>query len=230
MKTYIIGDIHGCSRALETLLELLKPDPAQDRLILLGDLFDRGPSSWEVFQHVRALSDAFGERFVLLRGNHEDYLLSPKLSFSERLVWDRVGRGATVKSFRAHGERMENAIPWLSAHCEMYWADSGLQCVHAGLAVEPIEKNDPWTMIHDHSVALGNAYAGPLTVVGHIALDVPVWFAGDGKTTQLLPFGEWLTLPGQGLICIDTGCGKGGRLTGMIVEDGQYRLESVIGQ
>ena len=37
----------------------------------------------------------------------------------------------------------------------------------------------------------------------------------------------WLPLPKQGVICIDTGCGKGGRLTAMMIEGTQYRLESV---
>ena len=50
MKTIVIGDIHGCSGALRTLLAGIFPDPEKDRLILLGDLFDRGPESWEVFQ------------------------------------------------------------------------------------------------------------------------------------------------------------------------------------
>ena len=55
MRTLIISDIHGCSRPLEKLLAVLAPDPAQDRLILLGDLFDRGPDSWEVLQRVKEL-------------------------------------------------------------------------------------------------------------------------------------------------------------------------------
>ena len=46
MKTFVIGDIHGCRRAFQKLLLELKPDPGQDRIILLGDLFDRGPDSW----------------------------------------------------------------------------------------------------------------------------------------------------------------------------------------
>ncbi len=81
--------------------------------------------------------------------------------------------------------------------------------------------------MHDHFVTLRNEWDGPLTVVGHIALDFPTWFAGDGKTTEPLQPGEWMPLPERGVICIDTGCGKGGRLTAMVIEDGRYRLESV---
>ena len=94
-------------------------------------------------------------------------------------------------------------------------------------------------MVHDHNVVLENRYNGPLTIVGHIALAQPAWFAGDGKTVKKLPAvsldagedpvagagaGDWLPLPEQGVICIDTGCGKGGRLTGMIIENGCFRL------
>ena len=72
MRTIIIGDIHGCDKALRALLEKAAPDEKQDRLILLGDLFDRGPDSRQVLQTVKALEEQFAERFVLLRGNHED--------------------------------------------------------------------------------------------------------------------------------------------------------------
>ena len=92
MNTFIIGDIHGCDRALKSVLKRLAPDEKEDRLILLGDLYDRGPDSWEVFQTVKGLAETYGDRFVLLRGNHEDYLLTPKLSFTDRMVWNRVGK------------------------------------------------------------------------------------------------------------------------------------------
>ena len=227
MRTIIIGDIHGCSGALRLLLAKIMPNSKEDKLILLGDLFDRGPDSWGVFQMVRELADTYGDRFVLLRGNHEDYLLAENLTFSQRMVWNAVGRRATVQSFRQHGARMEEPRPFLQAKCRLFWRDEGIQAVHAGLRADPMEANDTYTLIHDHEVVLENRYTGPLTVVGHIALDFPTWFKGDGETTKLLPPGEWLTLPKQGIICIDTGCGKGGRLTGMIIEGGNFMLECV---
>ena len=226
MRTIIIGDIHGCSGALRLLLAKLMPDENADRLVLLGDLFDRGPDSWGVFQLVQELEAKYGDRFVLLRGNHEDYLLTPNLSISMRIVWERVGRGATAKSFRAHHGRMEDTVPWISEHIVPFWRGDGFQCVHAGLKVDPIEMNDSYTMIHDHGVAMENRYAGPLTVVGHIALEKPTWFPGEEKPVQQIPEGVWQELPERGVLCIDTGCGKGGRLTGMVIEDGKYILHS----
>ncbi len=226
MRTVIIGDVHGCDKALCALLEKIKALEA-DRLILLGDLFDRGPESWEVFRTVRALAAQLGDRFTLLKGNHEDYLLAPKLSLFQRMIWDRVGRGTTDKSFKAHGEKMEDAAAWLRENCKLFYRDEEIQCVHAGLLMDPIEVNDTDTLLHDHDIVLRNVYKGRLTIVGHIALKEPTYFAGDGETTETLPCGEWHVLPETGIICIDTGCGKGGALTGMIVQDGRYRMENV---
>ena len=223
MRSIIIGDIHGCDRELCALLEKAQPGK-EDRIILLGDLFDRGPDSWEVFYRVKSLEREYGERFILLRGNHEDYLLKEKLTLREKRIWDKVGKGATVASFQAHGEKMEDAAPWIREHCRLFYKGEGFQCVHAGLLVDPIEVNDTETLIHDHGIALRNCYKGPLTVVGHIALGDPIWFKGDGETTEILPYSEWRTLPEKGTVCIDTGCGKGGRLTGMILEEGKYSL------
>lgn len=42
MKTFVIGDIHGCYDKFERLLEIIHGDFKKDRLILLGDYIDRG--------------------------------------------------------------------------------------------------------------------------------------------------------------------------------------------
>lgn len=227
LKTIIIGDIHGCNSVLSALLEQVHPVPGQDRLVFLGDLFDRGPESREVFQTIQRLAVDYGNQFVFLRGNHEDYLLQPRLTFKQRMIWEHVGRQATVKSFQQAGERMENTIPWLLEHVQLFWRTEELQCVHAGVKVDPLEANDLYTLLHDHDCVLKNRYAGRLTVTGHIALEKAMWFAGDGETTEEIKDGEIRDLPEKGILCIDTGCGKGGRLTAMIVEDRRFMLQSI---
>ena len=222
MRTIIIGDIHGCIEPFCSLLETLKPEKS-DRLLLLGDLFDRGPSSWEVFQKVMELEQTYGENFILLRGNHEDYLLQSELSASLRKIWERVGRPATERSFRSHGMNMYDAAPWLKEHCRLFWKDDGFQCVHAGVKNEPIEETEIHTLIHDHGIVRKNAYQGILTIVGHIALEAPTWFDGNGQEA-ILSYGIRYKLPKSGVICIDTGCGKGGALTGMVIEDQMFTL------
>ena len=227
MRTIIIGDVHGCNQALEKLLEMVRPDPSQEYLVFLGDLFDRGPESRDVLLTVKRLASDFGERFVLLRGNHEDYLLQRHLTHWQRIVWERVGRQATVESFHRAGEKMEDAIPWIQTHTRLFWKTDGFQCVHAGVKVEPLEANDLNTLVHDHGIVPENRYPGRLTITGHIALEEVMWFAGDGEKTAVLKEDKRYQLPECGVICIDTGCGKGGKLTAMIIDGNHFTLCSV---
>ena len=44
-----IGDIHGCSRELDALIQAIMPGPA-DTIITLGDYIDRGPDSCGVVE------------------------------------------------------------------------------------------------------------------------------------------------------------------------------------
>ena len=226
MRTIIIGDIHGCSKALDAVIRLAGPNPGRDRLVFLGDLFDRGPDSFGVLQRVRQLSDRFGNDFILLLGNHEDYLLQTKLSRRQHMIWERVGRQATVESFECAGQHMEDSIPWLKEHIRLYWKTNHFQCVHAGLKVDPPEVNDLETLVHSHEIVMMNRYAGLLTITGHIALEKATWYAGDGMTVKGYEEKGPYPLPETGIICIDTGCGKGGKLTAMIVEDDHFSLLS----
>jgi serine/threonine protein phosphatase 1 len=63
-----VGDIHGCHNEFSDLLELLEPTGG-DRLVLLGDLVNRGPNSCRVIDLAR------GVGAISLLGNHELRLL-----------------------------------------------------------------------------------------------------------------------------------------------------------
>jgi bis(5'-nucleosyl)-tetraphosphatase (symmetrical) len=76
MSTYVIGDVHGCSRTLDALLDRLPFDPERDRLWMTGDLVNRGPSSAEVLRWARRTARRLGERFVSVLGNHDVHLLA----------------------------------------------------------------------------------------------------------------------------------------------------------
>ena len=144
----------------------------------------------------------------------------------DNLVWVRVGKKDTIRSFRSHGQKMESAIPWLKDNIINYYKGGNFQCVHAGIKIDPLEANDTYTLIHDHDVVVQNRYTGPLTITGHIALEKPVWFAGDGETVESLEYDMRRQLPEHGVLCIDTGCGKGGKLTAMVIEDANFTLFS----
>lgn len=64
-----IGDIHGCHHEFSDLLDLLEPTK-DDRLILLGDLVNRGPDSCKVIDLARR------HHALALLGNHELRLLN----------------------------------------------------------------------------------------------------------------------------------------------------------
>ncbi len=68
-RTIAIGDIHGCDQEFSALLDRLSPT-SDDRIILLGDLVNRGPNSRRVLEIARKIGA------ISLLGNHELRLLN----------------------------------------------------------------------------------------------------------------------------------------------------------
>lgn len=54
-RTIAIRDIHGCSAALDALIEALQPRP-DDRIVTLGDDINREPDSRGVIERLVELS------------------------------------------------------------------------------------------------------------------------------------------------------------------------------
>jgi serine/threonine protein phosphatase 1 len=74
-----IGDIHGCHQEFADLLDKLQLE-RDDRLVLLGDLINRGPDSCKVLDLARA-HDA-----ISLLGNHELRLLKYRRTGDKKLL------------------------------------------------------------------------------------------------------------------------------------------------
>ena len=72
MKYYIAADVHGFYTEFHKALEEAGyfTDPAPHRLIILGDLFDRGQEAVEMQDFVLQLMER--DDVILIRGNHED--------------------------------------------------------------------------------------------------------------------------------------------------------------
>jgi serine/threonine protein phosphatase 1 len=95
MRILALGDIHGCSRALDVLLEAVAPAPA-DVLIALGDYVDRGPDSRGVLDRMLALQRTL--TLVPLRGNHEEMMLAAR-DGADRRMWLACGGRETLASY-----------------------------------------------------------------------------------------------------------------------------------
>lgn len=67
-KTYVIGDIHGGLRALEQVINRVKPEP-EDRLIFLGDYVDGWSESRQVIDYLMELEKT--HECIFIRGNHD---------------------------------------------------------------------------------------------------------------------------------------------------------------
>lgn len=65
-RTLVVGDVHGCLAELKALLKRAGYRPYKDRLVMCGDLLDRGPDSIGVLRFVRSI----GAECVM--GNHEE--------------------------------------------------------------------------------------------------------------------------------------------------------------
>jgi len=72
MAYYAVGDIQGCYDPLARLLEQVNFDSANDTLLCVGDLVNRGPKSLKVLRLLKSLNN----QCVSVLGNHDIHLLS----------------------------------------------------------------------------------------------------------------------------------------------------------
>lgn len=72
-KYFVVADVHSFYKIMLDTLNAKGFDVNNNEhyLILCGDLFDRGDESKELFKFVQSL----GDRFIYVRGNHEDLLI-----------------------------------------------------------------------------------------------------------------------------------------------------------
>ena len=99
MATYIIGDLHGCYRGLQRLLELIDFSD-EDTLYLCGDLVNRGPESLEVLRYVKNLGNC-----QVVLGNHDFHCLA--------LGYGHVGRHHHQLGDILQAEDREALLQWL---------------------------------------------------------------------------------------------------------------------
>jgi len=203
-RTIAIGDIHGCSAALDALLKAIHPRH-NDLIITLGDYINRGPNSKGVIERLINLSHQC--RLVPLLGNHDQMLLDAR-SGLHRTTWIGMGGLATLHSYGTG--RDLNFIPdehyeFLKECLDYYETDTHI-FVHASyLPNSPMDEQPVvklrWESIRD--MTPGPHETGKIVIVGHTSQ----------KNGEILDLGH--------VKCIDTYCYGGGWLTALDVQTGE---------
>jgi len=123
MATYAVGDVQGCLKPLQCLLEQVHFDPSNDCLWLAGDMINRGPESLETLRFLYGLGDSV--RAVL--GNHDLHFLAVAFGYQV------AHKSDTLQALLEAHDR-ETLIHWLRQipliHTD---PDLGFTMVHAGI-------------------------------------------------------------------------------------------------
>jgi len=217
----IIGDVHGCCRELETLLEQLGcrrdekniyAPPAGRRLVFLGDLVDRGPDSVGALKIVLDLVET--GRAFWLPGNHDD-------KFYRHLKGNRVrishGLADTIQQLEALAEAERQAlIEHYTRHyrrlVDHFILDDGkLAVAHAGMKAEFQGRIGGRV----RSFALYGETTGEIDEFG---LPVRANWAADYHGKALVAYGHTPTPEAEFIgntINLDQGCVFGGKLSAL---------------
>ncbi|TXS18522.1 MULTISPECIES: polynucleotide kinase-phosphatase [unclassified Streptomyces] len=211
----IIGDIHGCSSELDTLLGKLGYEdgshPEGRTAVFVGDLVDRGPDSPGVLRRVMSMV-ASGDA-LCVPGNHENklgrYLKGRKVQHSH-------GLAETVEQLERedaeHPEFREQVAEFIDGLVSHYVLDGGkLVVCHAGLP----EKYHGRTSGRVRSHALYGDTTGETDEFG---LPVRYPWAEEYRGAAAVVYGHtpvptasWV----NNTLCLDTGAVFGGKMTAL---------------
>lgn len=219
----IIGDVHGCyeefralllalgyqigeagSYSSDTLPEFFHPEGR--KLIMVGDLVDRGPDPIGVLWLALA-----GRRSGILqatRGNHDDKLLR---ALQGRQVVRNHGLSDTMAAIEAADPALKTLIrAFLEETPSHVWLrEEGLAVAHAGIKEEMLGKHSKDVMAF---CLYGQVGQGKTPNGYPIRED----WASDYKGETVIVHGHTPMAAPRSLnnvICIDTGCCFGGSLT-----------------
>ncbi len=207
MRVLAIGDVHGCLGPLNALLDWVQP-AADDLVITLGDVVDRGPDTKGVLDRLIELKKS-GMKLVCLRGNHEVMMLEArKEGWSELRTWLSVGGTQALASYG--GNATLDAVPrehwdFLEYNLLDYFETDSHIFVHATVLADLDLDEQPDSALYWEF--LGPAmqhHSGKTVICGHTSQKSGV--------PKVVPGG----------ICIDTFAHGNGWLTCLDVQTGKY--------
>ena len=210
---YAVGDIHGCLDKVLRLLDFLNYDPAEDRLLFLGDYIDRGPDSKGVIDLLLHLHHE-NPNNIFLMGNHEDNFLTyvqACIDGEQSRYWLSepffAGGGVTTLHSYSPGlrqstdPRLIEEIPpehlTFMSQLPLYWQDDTYLLVHAGVRPGiPLERQDENDLLRIRRPFLCTSHGlGKRVVFGHTPFR-EVWWEADkigidtGACFQIAGYGK----------------------------------------
>jgi bis(5'-nucleosyl)-tetraphosphatase (symmetrical) len=215
-RTILISDIHGCIDEFDEMIRTLSYDKKSDRIILLGDLVDRGPDSLAVIQKARRMG------LECVMGNHEQKVIKWYNSRGSRAdVYDR-------KDFCLQLTKEDiDYIFQMPAYIKL---DNNVVAVHAGLKPGiPISMQAKDDLMHLRFTDSQRRFISlsKISKIGKEAADAHFWTEywhgpesvvyGHHVHSKTDPLIEEVS-PGVTCYGLDTGCCFGGRLTALILE------------
>jgi len=105
MRRFVIGDIHGRFEALKEVLKKSKFHYQNDKLIVLGDIVDGGPRTYEVVEELLKIKN-----IIFIIGNHDEWWMNHIKSGWAEHIWLSQGGVATVHSYGGVIEREEKGL------------------------------------------------------------------------------------------------------------------------
>ena len=201
-RTLIIGDVHGCAVELERLVDAVQPT----QVVLVGDLFTKGPDPGGVWRQIR------NNGWLAVLGNQDERLLN---------AIDAKGtpKRKVAMCIAALNREDSSWLAWLRER-PLFLEVAGVTVVHAGLhprgriedTTRDMALNMRWFPMSDPDAPRWHEqYTGDRRVVfGHDAR--------RGLVRHRRGLQTWL-------VGLDSGCVYGKQLSGYIVEED--RIEQV---
>jgi hypothetical protein len=201
-----IGDIHGCHAEFAELLDRLAL-ARDDRLILLGDLVNRGPDSTKVIDLARAAGA------LSLLGNHELRLLNYRRTGAKAFL--KENDLATFGQLRPEDWTYLEAMPLTH-----YVEELGTVFVHGGFVPGEPWQNQPAAVVTRVQVIDRDGRPRKRADCPDCPSWADLWNGPPFVIYGHTPRAEIYRLKWS--VGIDTGCVMGGYLTACILPDNRF--------
>lgn len=168
-RTFAIGDIHGCSKTLDSLINQKLKLVSGDTVYFLGDYVDRGPDSKGVIDQILNLKSS-GINIKPLLGNHEFMLLETIEKPMTLAQWTLNGCKETLKSFDIRfPDALEPHYINFFKSLQYYYIYNNYILVHGGLNFEidnPLDDLDAMLWTRNKRIDTSKIQ-GKSIIVGH---------------------------------------------------------------